>query len=75
MAIQANELEGRLRLSLNTGTDLEGNPIVKTKSFSRVKPAVADADLYAVATGLVTLQENSLVSVNKTAEYEIIEVI
>lgn len=75
MAIDANELEGRLRISLNTGVDDEGKPVVKTKSFSRVKPTATDADAYAVAVGFVDLQEHTLVSINKTAEYELTEVL
>jgi len=75
MAIQATELEGRLRVSLNTGIDGDGNPVIKTKSFSRVKPNTADADAHAVAADFVGLQEHYLVSVNKTAEYELTEVI
>ncbi|HCX03224.1 MAG TPA: hypothetical protein DHM42_01960 [Clostridiales bacterium] len=75
MAIQANEMEGRLTVALNTGVDGEGNPIIKNKSFSRVKPAVTGEDAYAVASGLSGLQEHPLVSINKTEEYELVEVI
>ncbi len=74
MAIQSNEMEGRLRVSLNTGVDGEGNPIVKNKSFSRVKPGITGEDAYAVASGLSGLQEHPLVAINKTEEYELVEV-
>ncbi|MFZ7131308.1 MAG: DUF1659 domain-containing protein [Eubacteriales bacterium] len=74
MAIQANEMEGRITVTLNTGVDGEGNPILKNKSFSRVKPAVLDADAYEVATGLTGLQDYPLVAVKKTAEYELVDV-
>ncbi len=75
MAIEKTELEGRLSVSLNTGVDVDGNPVIKTKSFSRVKPNVLGEDAHAVAVGLVDLQEHNLVSVNKIEEYELTEVI
>ena len=50
-----------LQLRLVTGTDPEsGNPIIKTKSFNKVKDSAVEQDIFDVANELVSLQNYSL---------------
>jgi len=53
--------ESVLQLRLVTGTDPEsGNPIIKTKSFNKVKDSAVEQDIFDVANELVSLQNYSL---------------
>lgn len=50
-----------LQLRLVTGTDPgSGNPIIRTKSFNRVKDTASAQDVFDVANGLLGLQRYSL---------------
>jgi len=50
-----------LQLRLVTGTDPESSkPIIRTKSFNRVKDIAAEQDIFDVANQLVSLQKYSL---------------
>jgi len=53
--------ESVLQLRLVIGTDPEsGNPIIKTKSFNKVKDSAVEQDIFDVANELVSLQNYSL---------------
>ena len=50
-----------LQLRLVTGTNPEtGKPIIRTKSFSRIKDSAAEQDVFDVANQLVSLQKYTL---------------
>ncbi len=50
-----------LQLRLVTGTDPETSaPIIRTKSFNKVKNTATDQDIFDVANQLVSLQNYSL---------------
>jgi hypothetical protein len=60
-----------LQLRLVTGTDPEsGNPIIKTKSFNKVKESATEQDVFDVANQLVSLQNYSLdeIRLNQSAQ-------
>lgn len=65
MAVISSEKESRLRLILQTGTDKEGNPTYKTKSYSDVKTDATDENVYAVADVLSGLQQHTLFDVER----------
>lgn len=73
MAIVATELEGKVKVTLNAGNDGEGNAIIKSKTFSRVKSDATDENIYAVANGIASLQEYPVNSIRKLEEYDLIE--
>ena len=50
--------DSKLQLRLVVGTDPStGAPLIKTKTFSKVKSSAVDQDVYDVATTLVGLQK------------------
>lgn len=53
------------RLELNTGTDANGNPVIRNKSISNVKAAAVDQDIFDVATSLAGLQEFPLSGIQR----------
>lgn len=73
MAVISTELEGKVKLMLNAGTDGEGKMITKSKTFSRVKASAADEDIYTVANDIAGLQEYPVTAIRKYEEYDLIE--
>ena len=73
MAVVANQLNSRLQLKLNTGNDENGNPIIKTKGLSNVKPGADNEDAMAIAVAVSQLQKHELSSVIRVNEEELIE--
>jgi hypothetical protein len=63
-----------LQLRLNTGLDDNFNPVYRTRSFSNVKPASDNADLFELAEGLGSLQVHTLEAVRRVDEVELEEV-
>ncbi len=73
MAVNINPIATRLQLRLNTGLDENFNPIYRTRSFSGVKPAAGNEDLFALAQELESLQVHTLNSVRRMDEVELEE--
>ncbi|KUK99307.1 MAG: hypothetical protein XE08_0113 [Parcubacteria bacterium 32_520] len=64
--------DSRLQLNLVTGTDPEsGKPIIKRTYFNNVKESAAEQDIFDVATQLVSLQKDSLDSIELTKNFEL----
>lgn len=62
----------RLKLELDGGMD--GNRhIIKSKTYSKIKPDVENEDLYTVATSLAGLQELPLFKVKRLEEIQLME--
>ena len=56
MAIITSPTDSRLRLMVQTGTDPQGNPVVATRNYSRIRPRPPMKSVYQVATVLGGLQ-------------------
>ncbi|MGE4412431.1 MAG: DUF1659 domain-containing protein [Candidatus Caldatribacteriota bacterium] len=64
--------DSRLQLNLVTGMDPEsGKPIIKRTYFNNVKDSAAEQDIFDVATQLVSLQKDSLDSIELTKNFEL----
>jgi len=63
MAVEKIPSGSALRMQLQTGLDGDGDPIYRTKSFSNVKTAAVDQDIFDVAQTLAPLQDYTLVTV------------
>jgi hypothetical protein len=73
MAVIATPLNSTLRIVFQTGLDEENKPILKTKSFNRVKTSALDEDLMDVAKDLSALQIHQVNSVRRVLETELAE--
>ena len=60
MAVLETPLGGTLRISLETGFDEEGKPILKNRSFNNLKPTATNQDVFDIANLFVDLQEHAL---------------
>ena len=74
MAIQNIPQKTTLGIKLQTGLNAAGNPIYKTLSFSSVKPAATDENVYAVGLGLAGLQKYPPVGIARTNSSNLISV-
>ncbi|GAW93492.1 DUF1659 domain-containing protein [Calderihabitans maritimus] len=71
MAVTVVPLESTLRLELVTGTDANGNPVVRTSSYRGIKPAAADQDVFDVAQAIAGLQVHTLNRISRVNENEL----
>lgn len=74
MAVNAISNESKFKVQLNMGLDDKNNPIIRSKTFSRVKADATDEDVYSVATTMMDLQKNDLVGVKRINEVELEEI-
>lgn len=65
MAIIAVPAGTVLTCQIRTGTDGNGNPILKNLSFSGIKPTATDQDLFDTAVSVTGLQSSPLTAVSK----------
>lgn len=75
MAVNGTTLDSKLKLQLDGGIDDSGNTIVRSKTYSNVKPTAVNDDVYAVATSLAAMQTLPLISIRRIEEVELTEVI
>jgi len=73
MAVIATPVDSALQLILQTGMDQDNKPILRTRSFARVKVSATDQDLMDVAKGLAGLQIHPVSAVRRVVETELTE--
>lgn len=72
MAAQEIMTDSQIRLVFDLGIDLDGNPIRKNKNFNNIKMSATATGLQTVVQALVPLQKNTLISVQRSNDYEIV---
>jgi len=73
MAVNVIPVSARLQLRLNTGLDENLNPVYRTRSFSNVKPAADNEDLFELAQEIGDLQVHTMETVRRVDEVELEE--
>ena len=68
MAIISTALGSRLQVILQTGVDGQGNPVLKTRSYNRVKASASDENVYQFSVTIASLQQHPLYEVNRVNE-------
>ncbi|KJS21378.1 MAG: hypothetical protein VR72_10750 [Clostridiaceae bacterium BRH_c20a] len=68
MAIISTALGSRLQVILQTGVDGQGNPVLKTRSYNRVKASASDENVYQFSVTIAGLQLHPLYEVNRVNE-------
>lgn len=74
MAVEANTLSTRMQLKYIDGVDVDGNNIIKTKSYSNVKADATDQSIYDIASAMSALQTKTLEGVHKVMDVVLIDV-
>lgn len=73
MAVTNLPESSSLRIMVQTGTDAGGSPIVRARTFNRIKPAALDSDLYDIAAALSILQSYPLDSIQRVDEGNLVQ--
>ncbi|OIQ10398.1 DUF1659 domain-containing protein [Neomoorella thermoacetica] len=71
MPVVSTPLATALQLRLQTGTDAAGQPVYRVRSYSRVKPAAADQDVYDVAQAIGGLQVYPVTAISRVNENDL----
>jgi len=71
MAIRENLLS-RLRITVQTGENLDGSPILRHRAYNRLRDSVTDADVAATASILASLQTHPVLFVHRIDEARVI---
>lgn len=71
MAITSVIKDTKLKLQLDGGLNEKGNPIVKSKTFSKVKTDAANDNLFSVAESLAGLQDMPLIGIKRVDETDL----
>ncbi|PWW31389.1 uncharacterized protein DUF1659 [Cytobacillus oceanisediminis] len=69
---QANIIDTKLRLVFETGLDLQGKPIHKSKTYSSVKQSATADQLFAVGQAVAALSNYPLVALNRNDSFDIV---
>lgn len=73
MAVSAVPLVSRLQLRLLLGYNDDGSPILRTRSYSNIKPSASHEALFDTGQELAGLQEHTLELVRRVDEMELEE--
>jgi len=72
MSVISSVVSSGLRLMVQVGMNNEGSPIIRTRSFNRVKPQATDEAIYNVGIKLGELQQYPVTAVRRTIESDLI---
>ncbi|NLC12242.1 MAG: DUF1659 domain-containing protein [Firmicutes bacterium] len=73
MPVTVIPLGSRMQLRFKVGETEGGRDIVRSRSFSNIKPDAQDEDVHAVGTALAQLQVNELLALRRINEVELEE--
>ncbi|WP_419727157.1 DUF1659 domain-containing protein [Terrisporobacter petrolearius] len=65
MAVVSTPNASSLKVKFDHGTDLNGDRIVKTKTFSSIKSGALNDDIMAVVNALAAMQQHTLAGTNR----------
>ncbi len=63
MAVNKVPDSSRMLIAVQTGVSADGKAVVKNRTFSNIKPAAVDADVFAIGTAMAALQADTFVGV------------
>lgn len=73
MAVIVTPVDSTLQIIVQTGVDADNKPILRTRSYNRVKTTAADQDVMDVAKQLAGLQSHPVGSIRRIMESELAE--
>ncbi|MPM61395.1 hypothetical protein SDC9_108253 [bioreactor metagenome] len=65
MAVVSTPNASSVKVKFDHGTDLNGDRIVKTKTFSSIKSGASNDDIMAVVNALAAMQQHTLTGTNR----------
>ncbi|MCX7571125.1 DUF1659 domain-containing protein [Tumebacillus sp. DT12] len=71
--IEINQNHSTMVLNLQYGTNEEGTPLFKDKTYSKVRPDITEDELYAVGEALASLSAWALHHVQRVDREDIVK--
>lgn len=65
MATVSTPNASSIKIKFDHGTDLNGDRIIKTKTYTSIKSTASNEDIMAVVNALADLQQHTLTSTNR----------
>ena len=65
MAVISTPNASSVKVNFDHGTDINGDRVIKTKTFSSIKSSASNDDIMAVVNALVGLQQHTLSATNR----------
>ena len=65
MAVVSTPNASSVKVKFDHGTDLNGDRIVKTKTFSSIKSGASNDNIMAVVNGIAAMQQHTLSGTNR----------
>lgn len=75
MAVVSTPINSTLRIIVETGRDEDNKPILRTRSYNKVKTDAVDEDVMGVANQLVDLQVHPVSAIRRMIESELTDVV
>lgn len=72
MPAAANKISTVLQLKVISGSDANGNDIIRIQSYRGVKTTALDGDIYDVGQAIGSLKSTPVVAIMKTDSYELV---
>ncbi|MCT4619344.1 MAG: DUF1659 domain-containing protein [Marinisporobacter sp.] len=73
MAVSAKLGLSKVKITFSNGVDEKGKEKKRSKTYSNIKPAATDEEIYDVALTLIGLQSSKALEVERLDEKEIVE--
>ena len=73
MPVMSLPIPSRLQLRLEVGSDDDGKPIYRLRTFGNVNPEVSDEDLLSLADGIGALQEHPVDTVRRIDQSDLVD--
>jgi hypothetical protein len=73
MPVMSTATETSVRIVVQTGLDGKDNPILKNRTFNKVKPSATDEAVFAVAKALSDLQKDTLQGIERVGINSLVE--
>lgn len=75
MPVSSVPQNSKALLMVQTGTDTDGKPVVKTRTYNNIKAAATDENVYSVMSGIASLQEFPIAGLKRVDSEELVETI
>ncbi|KYZ76471.1 hypothetical protein AXX12_08545 [Anaerosporomusa subterranea] len=73
MAIVNMPQAARLQIKVQTGLNASGAPVYRVRSLQNLKNGTVDDSVYAVAQGLASLQQHTVVAISRQDDANLID--
>ena len=71
--IESTLVSNAIVIKYVSGVNSSGKDIIKSQKYNKIRTNMNDADIFAVATAIMSLMVENVVDLGKTLEYSMVE--